>query len=55
MLKKQETKLQPQFRLAEEFLDLKTMNTGIIVEQLEQNIKARELTLEQQLKKKLMR
>ncbi|GEM_PF-4794138 len=46
-------KLEPKFRLAEEFLDLKTINTNVIIEQLEQNIKARELSFEFHLKRKL--
>lgn len=46
-------KLAPQFRLAEEFLNLKTINTNVIIEQLEQNIAARELSLESFLKRKL--
>jgi len=54
-MEKPKSKLQPQFKLADEFLDLRTMNTNMVIEQLEQNIKLREMPLEQQLKRKLLK
>lgn len=53
MLEKQKLKLEPKFKLAEDFLDLKTLNTNIIIEQLEENIKLREMPIELQLKRRL--
>lgn len=54
-MEKIKQKMQAQFKLAEEFLDLKTVNTNIIIEQLEHNIKMREMPFEAQLKKRLIK
>lgn len=53
MLEKQKLKLEPKFKLAEDFLDLKTLNTNVIIEQLEENIKLREMPIELRLTKRL--
>ena len=55
MIEKQKMKIEPKFKLAEEFIDLKTLNTNIIMEHLEESIKARELPLERQIKKQILR
>lgn len=53
MIEKQKSKLEPKFKLAENFIDLKTSHTNVIIEQLEQNIQVREMSIEQQLKNKI--
>ena len=55
MIEKQNAKVEPKFRFADDFLDLKTLNTNVIIAQLEENIKLREMSIEHQLKKKFMR
>jgi hypothetical protein len=44
-------KIEPEFRLADAALGLKELDTNIIVNQLEENIRIRELPLEKQLRR----
>jgi len=45
-------KVKPALKLSEEFLDLNSMKTNFIIEQLEDNIKLRETPIELHAKKK---
>ncbi|MBI4148707.1 hypothetical protein HY490_05430 [Candidatus Woesearchaeota archaeon] len=46
-------KVKPAMKMSEEFLDLQSMRTNVIIEQLEENIKLREMPIEDHLKKKI--
>lgn len=50
-IQKKEIKVQPEFKLADEFLDLKTLNTNVVVQHLEEQMKLREMPIEKHLKK----
>ncbi len=39
-------KLKPDLKLADKFLDLKTVDTGIILDHLDEQIKLREMPIE---------
>ncbi len=54
-VKKEEMKVKPKMKLSEEFLDLRTMESNVIIQELEENIKLRELPIEKHLKKNLRR
>jgi len=53
--KQQKNKIQPTFKLADEFLDLRTLKTNVIVEHLEESIKLREMPIEQHIRKRLLK
>ncbi|MEM2916409.1 MAG: hypothetical protein QXT19_03585 [Candidatus Woesearchaeota archaeon] len=46
---KQKPKVKPLLKLADDFLDLRTADTNLIIQQLEENMKIRNMPLEQQL------
>ncbi len=48
-MEKRKTRLEPEIKLAE-LTDLRTLNTGIIIEKLENDMKLREMGLLQRLK-----
>ena len=48
-----ETKLKRDLKVAEDFLSLKTINPNVLVEQMEEMIRLRELPVEQQMKMRL--
>ena len=52
-VKKEELKVKPTTKLSEEFLDLRAAKSNVIIEQLEENIKLRELPIEKHIKKNL--
>ena len=54
-VKKEEMKIKPQMQLAEKFLDLRTMKNNVVIQELEENIKLREMPIEKHLKKNLRR
>ena len=54
-IKREEPKVKPLLNLQEDFLDLRTSNTNIIIAQLEENIKLREMPIDQQAKLKILR
>jgi len=54
-VKKEEIKIKPQMKLSKEFLDLRTMDNNVIIQELEENIKLRMLPIEKHLKKNLRR
>jgi len=59
-LKPKGSKLQPEFKIAnfnhsEKPFDLRTVDTNILVNMLEEKIKLREMSLQHQLKKKVLR
>ncbi len=48
-------KLKPELKLADKFLDLKTLDTNIILDHLDEQIQAREMSVEKRLKKDLLK
>ena len=46
-------KLKPELKIADKFLDLKTLDTNIILDHLDEQIKLREMPIEQ--RKKLLK
>lgn len=46
-MKQQERKIKPQFKIADEYLDLRTVDTNVIVDFLEEQIRLREAPLEE--------
>ncbi|MDO8660794.1 MAG: hypothetical protein Q7K43_02810 [Candidatus Woesearchaeota archaeon] len=50
MQTKTQPKLKREFKIADDFLDLRTTNTNVLVEQMEEMIKARELSVEKRMK-----
>ena len=51
-VKKEEMKVKPKMKLSEEFLDLRTMESNVIIQELKENIKLRELPIEKHMKSK---
>lgn len=51
-MEQRKQKLKPEFRIANDFLGLKTMDTNVIIQQLEENIRLRELPVEERLRLK---
>ncbi len=51
-MEKPKQKLKPEFRIADDFLNLKTTDTNIVIQQLEENMKIREMPLEKQIQRK---
>ena len=49
-----ETKIKPDFKLAEDALDLRYLKTNVVLEQLEDSIKLREMPIELRARKKLL-
>lgn len=52
-IKKEEAKVKPQLKLSDDFFDLRTLDTNIIIKHMEYNIKLRELSVEKRLAEKL--
>ncbi len=52
-IKREEPKVKPQLKMSEEFLNLKTLSSSVIVQHLEESIKLRELPVEKKLKREL--
>ncbi len=52
-VKKQEVKVKPKFRISEDYIDLRTLDTNVIVEHLEYNLKLRELPVEKRIAEKI--
>lgn len=50
-MKKHEPRVKPTFKLADDFLDMRQLDSSVIIEQLEENIRRREMPLVQQLRK----
>jgi hypothetical protein len=48
-------KIKPEFKLAHDLLDLKTADTNLIIEQLEENIRRREMSEMRSLFDRLVR
>ena len=51
-LKKQDSKIKPEFKIQDPGVDLKTLDTNIIINFLEDQIKSREKPLQDQIKDK---
>lgn len=49
MIKKEESKIKMDFKVADDFLDLRSMETNIIVKKLESAMKLRELNLKKHI------
>jgi hypothetical protein len=47
------SRLKPELKIADKFLDLKTMDTNIILDHLDEQIRLREMPIEQ--RKKLLK
>jgi hypothetical protein len=47
-------KIKPSLKLADDFLDLRAADTNMVIQQLEENMKLRELPLEQQIMRRGM-
>ncbi|MBI4150553.1 hypothetical protein HY492_00335 [Candidatus Woesearchaeota archaeon] len=45
-LERKESKIKPEFKIADGYLDLKTLDTGVLVAHLEAEIKRREMSIE---------
>lgn len=54
-MKLEKSKLKPEYKLADKFLDLKTADTNIIIEHLQEQIELREMPIEKQAKRLLRR
>ena len=52
---RQMKKIKPEMKIADKMLDLKTMDTNIILNHLDEQITLREMPIEKRLKKELMR
>ena len=52
-IKKETPKIKLDFKLSEEFLDLRSMRDNLIIKKLEENIKLRELSVEKRFKRQL--
>ncbi len=44
-------KIRPELKIADDFLDLRTADTNVIIQQLEENMKLREMPLEKQIQR----
>jgi hypothetical protein len=53
-VKKEEQKVKHLTKLSDEFLGLRDLDTGIIIDYLEKNIELREMPIEKRMKKKLL-
>ncbi len=51
MIAREKSKVKVDLRLADEFLTLKTLDTNVIVQKLENSIKLREMPIEKHFKK----
>jgi len=51
----QRKQLKPELKIADKFLDLKTMDTNIILNHLDEQIRLREMPVEKRLKKDLLK
>jgi len=51
MITREKPKVKIDLKLADEFLTLKTMDTNVIVQKLENSIKLREMPIEKHLKR----
>jgi len=49
----EKSKLKPKYQLADEYLDLRTLDTNVIVEHLEEQIRLRETAVDRKLSKLL--
>ncbi len=50
MLQRKESKIKTEFKIADGYLDLRTLDTNILVQHLDAEIKKRELTIEKRVK-----
>jgi len=49
-IKREEQKVKPLMKLGDDFLDLRTLDTNIVINQIEENIKLRGMSIVDQLK-----
>ncbi len=50
---REEMKIKPKLRLSEDFIDLRTLDAGIIVKHLEHSMRMRELSIDKRLAERL--
>ncbi len=50
-IQKETSKIKPDFKLSEEFLQLKTLETNVIIKKLEDQIKLRSMKIEKHVEK----
>jgi hypothetical protein len=55
MEKPKESRLKPEFKVAEAVNPMKTMESNVIIQKLEENLKLREMPIEKQIRKNLLR
>ncbi|MBN1644416.1 hypothetical protein JW851_00045 [Candidatus Woesearchaeota archaeon] len=48
-------KIKIDFKLADDFLNLKTLDTNIIIKKIEDNIKLREMKIEKRIEKEIFK
>jgi len=48
-MKQAKPRIKPEFKLADEFLGLRNKETNVIIQQLEENMRIREMPIEKQL------
>jgi hypothetical protein len=53
MIKREKQKVKIDFKLGDEFLDLRTMDTNVIIEKLEENMKIREMNIKKFIEKEV--
>jgi len=51
-MEQRKQKLKPEFKIADNFLDLRTEETNVVIQQIEENIRIREMPLEKRIKMK---
>jgi len=54
MIEKEKQKIKTDLKIADEFLDLKTIDTNVIIKKLENSIKLREMKIEEHFKKEIL-
>jgi hypothetical protein len=54
-MEQRKQKLKPEFKIANNFLDLRTEETNVVIQQIEENIRIREMPLEKRIKAKNLR
>jgi hypothetical protein len=50
-IQKETSKIKPSFKLSEDFLDLKTFDTNVIIKKLEDTMKLREMKIEKRIER----
>jgi hypothetical protein len=51
-MEQRKQKVKPEFKIADDFLDLRAQDTNVVIQQLEENMRIREMPLEKQISMK---